>query len=95
MDDHGQSVLCFIRKGKNGESILIACNLTPNIREAYRVGVPCAGAWREIFNSDSARYGGSDCVAVGPVVANEELAHGQNFSIEIRLAPLAIAYWKV
>ncbi|MEC7984669.1 MAG: 1,4-alpha-glucan branching protein GlgB, partial [Myxococcota bacterium] len=95
MDDHEQSVLCFIRIGKSGDAILVACNLTPTIREGYRVGVPSGGRWREIFNSDSARYGGSNCVSDSPVEADDRGAHGQSHSIEIRLPPLSVVYWKV
>lgn len=68
--DHEQSVLSFIRKGGN-EQILCIMNFTPVPRPHYRIGVPVAGDYREIFNSDSTHYGGSD-MGNGGLISTEE-----------------------
>jgi 1,4-alpha-glucan branching enzyme len=57
--DADQSIISFIRRGTNSFAI-IALNFTPVPRENYRIGVPTAGAYKEIFNSDAACYGGSN-----------------------------------
>jgi 1,4-alpha-glucan branching enzyme len=54
------SVISFVRRGSSsGELILVVCNFTPVPRQSYRVGVPRAGYWQEILNSDAPIYGGS------------------------------------
>ncbi|MCB1841723.1 MAG: alpha amylase C-terminal domain-containing protein, partial [Halioglobus sp.] len=57
--DSTQSVLSYLRRDHEG-FLLVILNFTPVVRENYRIGVPEAGTYREIFNSDSRYYGGSD-----------------------------------
>ena len=66
--------------------------MTPVARPGYRIGVPLAGGWREIFNSDSARYSGSNVGNDGRVEATANVAHGQPNSLELVLPPLATIY---
>ena len=63
--DAHQSVLSFLRKGNAGEVMVVVLNLTPVPRHGYRIGVPLAGRYREVLNSDSEFYGGSN-VGNGP-----------------------------
>jgi 1,4-alpha-glucan branching enzyme len=91
-DDRANSVFSFIRYAANTAPILVACNMTPVPRHGYRIGVPIAGAWREIFNSDSAYYGGSNLGNDGRVDALAIAAHGQAHSVELVLPPLATIY---
>ncbi len=58
-DDAAQSVLAFERRSHDGSALVLLCNLTPVPRLRYRVGVPQAGPWRELLNTDQAVYGGS------------------------------------
>ena len=91
--DRQQSVLMFLRRGAGERDVvLFVGNFTPTVREPFRVGVPLAGPWREIVNSDAEIYGGSGVVndAGGPV-ASEPGAHGRPFALELRLPPLACA----
>ena len=44
---------------------MVALNFTPVPRHGYRIGLPKAGAWREVFNSDSAYYAGSNAGNAG------------------------------
>jgi 1,4-alpha-glucan branching enzyme len=66
--------------------------MTPVPRYGYRIGVPLDGTWREIFNSDSEFYGGSNIGNQGAVLAQELAVHGQPYSVEITLPPLATIY---
>ncbi|MEO8417841.1 MAG: 1,4-alpha-glucan branching protein GlgB [Methylophilaceae bacterium] len=63
--DHEQSILSFLRKGEGDEIMVVVVNLTPVPRLGYRIGVPLEGKYREVFNSDSAYYGGGN-VGNGP-----------------------------
>ena len=59
--DSANSVLAFVRKALNPEDfVVVVCNFTPVARENYRVGVPKAGYYREIMNTDSQFYAGTD-----------------------------------
>ena len=60
----------FIRRARNPEDfVVVVCNFTPVLRLDYRVGVPAAGYYREILNSDSGYYEGSDAGNAGGVRA--------------------------
>jgi 1,4-alpha-glucan branching enzyme len=86
-DDTGQSVFVWLRKGKQaGALCLIAVNFTPEVRRDYCVRVPAAGVWREVFNSDSSIYGGSNVGNAGLV----HTSHGdQGAELRLVLPPLA------
>ncbi|HLT98099.1 MAG TPA: 1,4-alpha-glucan branching protein GlgB, partial [Acidimicrobiia bacterium] len=58
-NDSVHSVLTFLRKSSGGDTVLVACNFTPEPRHGYRVGVPAPGRWDEILNTDAERYGGT------------------------------------
>jgi 1,4-alpha-glucan branching enzyme len=91
-DDRANSVFAFLRYAANHSPVLVISNMTPVPRHGYRIGVPLGGAWREIFNSDSEFYGGSNLGNQGQVLAQEFAAHGQPYSVEIILPPLATIY---
>jgi 1,4-alpha-glucan branching enzyme len=89
------SVLAFLRKAKNPEDMLAVCmNFTPMPRMWHRLAVPHGGYWREVFNSDSQFYGGSN-VGTHPGVLAEAVPHqGRPFSLPIRLPPLGLVVFK-
>ncbi len=91
-DDRANSVFSFLRFAADRAPILVVCNMTPVPRHGYRIGVPLAGGWREIFNSDSAFYGGSNVGNEGRVETAAIGAHGQAQSLELVLPPLATIY---
>jgi 1,4-alpha-glucan branching enzyme len=91
-DDRANSAFSFLRYADEAAPILIACNMTPVPRHGYRIGVPLGGGWREIFNSDSAHYGGSNVGNEGRVEAAPLGSHGQPYSVELLLPPLATIY---
>ena len=91
LDDSEQSVLSFVRRGDDGAPlIVVVCNFTPTVHQAYRVGVPSAGSYRERLNTDSAHYGGSNVgTDFGVVEAQPVPWNGRPLSIQITLPPLA------
>ncbi|MBN9086526.1 MAG: 1,4-alpha-glucan branching protein GlgB [Reyranella sp.] len=89
-DDRANSVFAFLRSGDSGDSpVLVVCNMTPAPRHHYRIGVPREGRWREIANTDSRFYGGSDMGNDGGVSTSSEPAHGELQSLDLTLPPLA------
>ncbi|HTP96962.1 MAG TPA: 1,4-alpha-glucan branching protein GlgB [Burkholderiales bacterium] len=86
--DADHSTLVFQRRARNGELVVVALNFTPVPRLHYRIGVPAPGAYREVFNSDSHHYGGSNVGNLGERRAEDQPWMGQPCSIEIALPPL-------
>ncbi|MDP2879169.1 MAG: 1,4-alpha-glucan branching protein GlgB [Sulfuricella sp.] len=87
--DADQSVLSYLRRDRNGSSVAVILNFTPVPRRSYRIGVPRPGLYREIFNSDSLYYGGSN-LGNGEGAASENTPWmGYPHSIIITVPPLA------
>ncbi len=86
--DSAQSVLIFQRNGPD-DSVIIALNFTPIVRENYRIGVPFGGHYEEILNSDSSCYNGSNTGNDDPIVSEPVPWMGRDHSISITLPPLA------
>ncbi len=94
-NDSDNSVLTFIRRGKNSEDLIVAViNATPVVREGYRLGVPNPGLYREILNTDAAHYGGSNVGNLGGQQASDQPAQGRPYSLVLTLPPLAAVYLK-
>jgi 1,4-alpha-glucan branching enzyme len=91
-DDRSNSVFSFLRFAADQPPVLVVCNMTPVLRHGYRIGVPHNGAWREILNTDSSHYGGSNVGNAGTVHASDVSAHGQPHSLELVLPPLATIF---
>jgi 1,4-alpha-glucan branching enzyme len=89
------SVLSYLRRGKStATEIMTICNFTPLPRTGYRVGVPRDGYWQEILNSDADDYGGSGLGNKGGLQTENIPYHGQPFSLNITLPPLAAVIFK-
>ena len=86
--DSSQSTLSFLRRGR-GECLVVCLNFTPVPRYGFRIGVPVAGAYREVLNSDSQCYGGSDVGNLGGADAVAEPWMGRDYSLSLTLPPLA------
>lgn len=90
--DADRSIVSFIRQGKkNGETLLVVCNFTPVVYKDFRQAVPYAGEYKEIFNSDAAKFGGSNAVNVRQKTAKKIPQDGQEYSIQMTLPPLGVA----
>ena len=89
-DDHQNSIFIYLRKSLNtGAQVLVVCNMTPVLREQYRVGVSLPGPYREVINTDAEIYGGSNAGNAGLVVSEHSPAHGREHSMLITVPPLA------
>ena len=90
-DDRESSVLSFLRQtadGKNHTAVIM--NLTPVKRDFYRIGLPCAGKWRERLNSDAEIYGGSNRGNYGGVTTENIPCHNQAQSATFCLPPMSV-----
>ncbi len=94
--DADQSVIAFLRRGRSPrETIVVLCNFTPEPRLDYRIGVPAAGTYRELFSSDEERFGGTGHFRNGASIHSVEMYwHERAYSISIRLPPLGIVMLK-
>ena len=92
-DDAEHSVYSFMRLGPEPQQQLLGvCNLTPVPRLGWRIGVPQPGLWREVLNTDSAHYGGSNVGNYGGVQAEPVPMHGQAQSLCLNLPPLGVVW---
>jgi 1,4-alpha-glucan branching enzyme len=88
-NDHESSVIAFIRHGRNADdSVIVVLNWTPIVRAHYRVGVPEAGYYAELLNSDATLYAGSNTGNEGGREAEAVEAHGFAHSLSLTLPPL-------
>lgn len=88
--DVENSVIAFRRIGENpDDELVVVCNFTPVPREEYRIGVSRSGRYREILNSDSDIYGGSNLGNAGAVDTEPVESHGKPCSLRLLLPPLA------
>jgi 1,4-alpha-glucan branching enzyme len=93
VDDAESSVFAFLRYGPDrARPVLVLVNFTPVPRHAYRLGLPRAGRWREILNSDSTIYGGSGMGNLGAIHARAEGFAGFPACAEIEAPPLAALF---
>ena len=94
-NDAASSVLTFLRRAKNHDNfIVVVCNFTPVVREEYRVGVPRPGYYREILNTDSRYYEGTDLGNSGGVQAEPIPWNDRPYSIKLKLPALSVMYFK-
>ena len=90
-NDADASVITYVRRGANPDDfVVVVCNFTPVVRHGYRVGVPRAGQYREVLNTDSTFYGGSDVGNSGVVSTQNCAVHGMTDSLSLTLPPLAV-----
>jgi 1,4-alpha-glucan branching enzyme len=89
-NDSENSVITFLRWAEGERPVLVALNFTPVPRHGYRVGVPLAGAWREVLNSDAEAYAGSGVGNRGRVESVEVAWHGRPNSVCLTLPPLGM-----
>jgi 1,4-alpha-glucan branching enzyme len=91
-NDATGNVFSFLRWGDDGSAVAAIVNFSPVPHENYRVGLPTAGTWTEILNTDAEIYGGSGVGNLGAVTAEGPGWHGQPHSADIRVPPLG-AVW--
>ena len=93
-DDYTQSCISFRRIDKKGDEIIVVCNFQPVLREHYRIGVPFAGTYSEVMNTEWSEFGGCG-ISNGTAIVSEDVPmHGLEQSIELTLPPLSVMYFK-
>lgn len=96
-DNSEESVLSFIRIGKNKkEKLIFICNFTPEVYYDFKVGVPELGEYVEVFNSDSLEFGGAGNIMGDSILkATEESFKDFDYSISVKVPPLGTLVLKV
>ncbi len=94
-NDNSNSVIAFRRIDKKGKEIIAVSNLTPVFRSGYEIGVPYAGTYEVVFNSDDEAFGGTGKGTNGKIKTNERPMHGHEQSISLELAGLSTIYLKL
>jgi 1,4-alpha-glucan branching enzyme len=94
-NDSENSVVSMARFARDRrDNVVIVCNFTPVPRAAYRIGVPAAGFYAELLNSDSAEYGGGNVGNLGGVTTEPVAAHGFEQSLKLTVPPLGCLFLK-
>lgn len=88
-NDTSNCVVSWQRKAKNGAFLLFVCNFTPVVRTNYRIGMPKAGYYIEVMNSDDSKYNGSNVRNEGKLETAPIARHGKTHSLSLTLPPLA------
>jgi 1,4-alpha-glucan branching enzyme len=91
-NDAQGNVLSFLRFSASGEPLACVANFSAMPRYKYQVGLPVAGRWREILNTDAGTYAGSGVGNLGGIEATEEPWHGRPASAELTLPPLGVLW---
>jgi len=92
-NDRDNSVFAFLRLADDDTPpVLAVSSFTPVSRQAYRIGVPRAGFWHEIVNTDAASYGGANIGNGGGAHTSDVPSHGHAQSLSLILPPLATLY---
>jgi 1,4-alpha-glucan branching enzyme len=95
LGDAENSVISWLRKGADpNDSLLFVASFTPLVRQNYRMGVPQAGYYTEIFNSDDLKYNGSNVLNQGLLDAYPIPMHGRSHSLCLTLPPLGLSIFK-
>jgi 1,4-alpha-glucan branching enzyme len=93
--DSQRSIISFIRKGQSADDlIVVVLNFTPETLFNYEIGVPLAGSWKEMLNSDALKYGGSGKSNSNPLRASSQGKHGRPYSLTLTIPPLAVIFLK-
>ena len=88
-DDEEASVYAFTRRAGNGTLLLVVANMTPMLRQGYRIGVPAEGHYAEVVNTDAQGYGGGNRGNGGGASTQSVPARGHAQSLTLTLPPLA------
>ena len=82
------------RETNTNQWLVVVANFTPNLHETYKIGVPVKGFYKEIFNSDASRYGGSNKGNMGGRIAIDFNIHNYENALDLTLPPLSVSIFK-
>jgi 1,4-alpha-glucan branching enzyme len=89
-----ENIVAFARTSKSGECVVCVCNFSAAPRAGYRFGLPSAGTYKLILNTDSSYYFGTDALRIESVEAEETPWHGLSYSAAVDLPPLTALYFE-
>ena len=89
-----ECIVSYVRRAKNGDELLVVVSFTPVLREKYKIGVPKAGHYKEIFNSNAKKYGGTGKLNSRVKVSQESECDNRKDSIYITIPPLGICIFR-
>lgn len=92
VDDFDNSVFIFVRRDREGNELIVASNFTPVLHHNYRFGVTQPGCWREVLNTDSGHYQGSNAGNHGVIHSEAVPSHNRDNSLSMTLPPLATVW---
>lgn len=92
--DYQRSILIFRRIDTKGDEIISVCNFQPMLREDYRIGVPYAGTYAEVFTTDAEAYGGSGFTNGTAVKSTRKQCHDHKNSIVVTVPPMSVMFFK-
>lgn len=94
-DDNLQNIVIFMRKDKSGNGLVCASNFSNVKREKYTFGVPLAGFYKEIFNTDLEKYGGTGITNPRAVRSRKQPIHNQQYSLTLDIPPMSTIFIKM
>jgi 1,4-alpha-glucan branching enzyme len=95
VDNVSENVIAFRRiSPSTGKEIICVGNFSPVVREAHRLGLPRAGTYKQLLNTDHEKYSGGGFGVVKSIKAEKVPAHGLNYSAEICLPPLGTMWFE-
>ena len=92
-EDNRNNIIAFRRVAKDGSDIVVVVNFSPEEQQEYRIGVPIAGTYEEIFTSDKTEFGGSG-MANGKLKTENKPMHGQEQSIVLKIPRFGVLFFK-
>ena len=93
-DDNQADTVAFVRRDKKGGALVVVCNFSPVDRTGYRIGVPAAGQYTCIFNTDDEAYGGQGRGDKAPVKSEYVPCHGRGQSLVLTLPPMSAVVYR-
>jgi 1,4-alpha-glucan branching enzyme len=91
-DDSTNNTLAFVRIAVDGATLVCVANFSAVVHDGYRIGLPRAGTWAEVLNTDADVYGGSGVGNLGEVRAEDVSWHGLPASVALRVPPLGVLW---
>lgn len=93
-EESSRGIISFCRMADDGGEVYVVCNFSPQAVENYRLGVPFAGEYRELFSSGLARFGGDQACLAQKIVSEAKGVDGEQNSILLNIPALSVTYFK-
>lgn len=94
-DNNEQAVITYRRQNRAGDQLIIALNMTGQVRYDFKIAVPEPGTYYEVFNSDLSEFGGSGQIVEGKILSVNESINGYNQYIKTKLPPFGITIYQI